>query len=293
MITKFSPLALVAALIVTLQGCGGTKTISPEEAQARRKGSLNVYDDNQVWLRSGDTSPFVAWTNDPKDIFALEIDGKIYNTKDIAKVEVLQKTRLIAVSLKSGEKITAPYLFNHPDREWDVMWHICNARKECKVGGNFYRRDPNGPIGRFLTGVYERDFRVMPERDPARELIRDSRSIPTSSDVQFLTKAEGDEVNKKIAGLSQQWAKIVQEREKKQVEKQLAFQAQERAIEAEAVQVRKTLRIGARTNCGQVFEIRLPMIGVQTTLGMQYIDISRLYGPSANCRFVNGQYVGR
>lgn len=286
-------MAVVAAVIVTLQGCGGTKTISPEAAQARLKSSLNVYDDNQVWFRSGGTSPFVAWTNDPKDILALQIDGKIYNTKDISRIEIIEKERKISVSLRSGEKITAPYLSNKPDREWDVMWHICDASKACKVGGNFYRRDPNGRIGRFLTGVYERDFRVVPERDPTRELIKDDRSIPTSSDVQFLTRAQGDEVNEKIAGLSQQWEKIVQAREKKQAEKQLAFQAQERAIEAEAIQMRNHLRVGARTNCGQVFEIRSPMIGVQTVVGMQFIDISRLYGPSANCRFVNGQYVGR
>lgn len=293
MIKKFSPVALATAVIIILQGCGGTKVITPEEAQARLKGSLNVYEDNQVWFRSGGNSPFVAWTKDAKDIFALEIDGKIYNTKDIHKIEIIEKTKQISVSLKSGEKITAPYLFNNPSREWDVMWHICNARKECKVGGNFYRRDPNGPIGRFLTGIYEGDFRRTPERDPAKELIDDSRSIPTSSNVQFLTKLEAEKVNEKIAGLSQQWGQIVQNREKKQAEKQLAFEAQERKIEAEAIQMRNKLRVGVQTNCGQVFEIRSPMIGVQTIVGMQFIDISRLYGPSANCRFVNGQYVGR
>lgn len=117
MITKFLPVAIATAVIVTLQGCAGKKIIPPEEVQARLKGSLNVYEDNQVWFRSGGSSPFVAWTKDPKDIFALEIDGKIYNTKDISKIEIIEKSKQISVSLKSGEKITAPYLFNHPNRD--------------------------------------------------------------------------------------------------------------------------------------------------------------------------------
>ncbi|MBB3221127.1 hypothetical protein [Pseudoduganella umbonata] len=60
----------------------------------------------------------------------------------------------------------------------------------------------------------------------------------------------------------------------------------------EAEVMRKTINIGTRTNCGQVFEIKRPMVGVQTIIGMQYIDISQLWGASANCYFRNGVYVG-
>jgi len=279
-----------AAATLILQGCGGTKVIPPEEVQARLKSTLNVYEDNQVWFRSGGN---VSWTNDPKDIFALEIEGKIYNTKDINKIEIVEKTSEIVVLLKSGERIVARNYFNDSKREWDVMWHICNARKECEVGGNFYRGHPNGPIGKYLTSVYESNFSRTPERDPAGDIIKDSRSIPTNSNVQFLTRADGEAVDQKIAALSERWAKIVHDRQQKQAEIRQATQEQERRIEAEAIKVRANLRVGSQTNCGQVFEIRSPMAGVQTIVGMQFIDVSRLYGPSANCRFVNGQYVGR
>jgi hypothetical protein len=55
--------------------------------------------------------------------------------------------------------------------------------------------------------------------------------------------------------------------------------------------MRKSIKIGDTTNCGAVFDVRLPMIGVQTSAGIQYIALKRLYGRSAPCRFVNGQYV--
>lgn len=64
-------------------------------------------------------------------------------------------------------------------------------------------------------------------------------------------------------------------------------------IENNARDMRKHVRIGTQTNCGQVFDVRLPMVGVQTMVGSQYIDISKLYGPDANCNFKNGVYAGR
>jgi hypothetical protein len=64
-------------------------------------------------------------------------------------------------------------------------------------------------------------------------------------------------------------------------------------IENEAVEMRKTIRVGTHTNCGPVFDVRLPMIGVQTAIGMQFIEVTRLYGASADCHFENGIYQGR
>lgn len=80
--------------------------------------------------------------------------------------------------------------------------------------------------------------------------------------------------------------------EQRQEEEQLRLLANKR-IEDNASSMRKRVRIGTQTNCGQVFDVRLPMVGVQTMRGTQYIDISKLYGPDADCNFVNGVYVGR
>jgi hypothetical protein len=62
--------------------------------------------------------------------------------------------------------------------------------------------------------------------------------------------------------------------------------------EDDAVAIRKAVRIGAETNCGTVFDVRLPMVGIQTSNGMQYIRLDRLYAAGAGCVFQNGQYVG-
>ena len=64
-------------------------------------------------------------------------------------------------------------------------------------------------------------------------------------------------------------------------------------IEDGAVEMRKTIRVGTHTNCGPVFDVRLPMIGVQTAIGMQFIELTRLYGASADCHFENGMHQGR
>lgn len=33
--------------------------------------------------------------------------------------------------------------------------------------------------------------------------------------------------------------------------------------------MRKSIKVGTHTNCGPIFDVRLPMSGVQTTSGMQ------------------------
>jgi hypothetical protein len=51
----------------------------------------------------------------------------------------------------------------------------------------------------------------------------------------------------------------------------------------ETTTMRQNIKVGGYTNCGQVFDVRLPMIGVQTPAGKRYIDISRLYAPTEPC----------
>lgn len=67
----------------------------------------------------------------------------------------------------------------------------------------------------------------------------------------------------------------------------------EEAFESEALTMRQTIKVGTQTNCGQVFDVRLPMVGVQTAIGIQYIEVNRLYIPGRSCTFVNGVYQGR
>jgi hypothetical protein len=56
--------------------------------------------------------------------------------------------------------------------------------------------------------------------------------------------------------------------------------------------MRKHTHVGTMTNCGEVFDVRLPMVGVQTIENAQFIDVSRLYMPATDCLFANGVYAG-
>jgi hypothetical protein len=71
-----------------------------------------------------------------------------------------------------------------------------------------------------------------------------------------------------------------------------AAKNREDVIESEDFTMRQTIKVGTQTNCGQVFDVRLPMVGVQTPVGIQYIEVNRLYSPGRGCTFVNGVYQG-
>ncbi len=70
---------------------------------------------------------------------------------------------------------------------------------------------------------------------------------------------------------------------------QNAFQ---RRLEADTRQMRRHVKVGTITNCGPVFDVRLPMVGVQTADGMQFIALNSLYSPDVGCSFDNGVYAG-
>ena len=290
---KIGSLVVAGLTVMLLQACGGPKNLTPEEKEARQKATLNVYEDNRVWFKAGGNSPFYAWTKDPAKAFALMINGRIYNAKDISTISVSSEnhSQTISVLLKSGETIKDSYKYG----TWNVMWLICNAQKECPTEGSFYTSTPNSNIGKFLNSVHQNT--LTPNRDwgyQRPELITDSRSIPTGGGlISFLTEAQGLQIQNKFGDEGKQWAKVQEEKAQQHEVKRLALEARAREIENEAVELRKRIRVGAKTNCGQVFELRLPMVGVQTIHGVQFIDLSRLYGPSAECRFRNGQYVGR
>ncbi|TCS32923.1 hypothetical protein EDC30_11934 [Paucimonas lemoignei] len=65
-----------------------------------------------------------------------------------------------------------------------------------------------------------------------------------------------------------------------------------RRAEQQVALFRKSVQVGTWTNCGQIYDMRKPMAGVQTMVGQQYIDINRLYPPQYICRFLNGVYIG-
>lgn len=119
-------------------------------------------------------------------------------------------------------------------------------------------------------------------KDDAENVVR---SIPEGELNDAYLKMYKDELDQRALAK----AKLDEQRQEEEQARLLANQR----IEDNASSMRKQVRVGTQTNCGQVFDVRLPMVGVQTMHGTQYIDISKLYGPDADCNFVNGVYVGR
>lgn len=285
--------------MVWLQGC--TVAPTPQEKAARLASTLNVYEDNRVayQARAGYQS-YWGWSVDKQAVLALEMRGQAYNARDIARVTVVEvrpsrsTTYRVTLVLKSGQSITDDVDFNGNN----VAWLACDAQKACTqrspFGSSDYRRD----LGRMLTGIHDADLmRSEPSRDPASELMKDYRAIPSAGgglrEAVFLDEPGKAELAAKLDRLDERWKQVLQRREQQQAADRAARQAREEAIQKEAAQMRAHVRIGTQTNCGAVFEVRLPMVGVQTMNGMQFLPLSQLYGPSASCRFVNGQYVGR
>ena len=54
---------------------------------------------------------------------------------------------------------------------------------------------------------------------------------------------------------------------------------------------RAKLKVGDKTHCGMVMEIKMPLIKIQTVVGDKWFKVDKIYPPGeANCRFVNGVY---
>jgi hypothetical protein len=110
--------------------------------------------------------------------------------------------------------------------------------------------------------------------------------------VRFLNDQEMAALQNRLDRRQLAWAQAEQDNARKRDAERAEKIARLRARERDAAEMRKHIRVGTMTNCGEVFEVRLPMVGVQTIKGMQFIDVSRLYAPTANCMFLNDQYVG-
>jgi hypothetical protein len=100
----------------------------------------------------------------------------------------------------------------------------------------------------------------------------------------------------KLAAIERERAAARAATQKRLAEEQAAAAAEERQrLTAAAIDFRKTIRVGTQTNCGPVIEVRGDLakvyFPVQNFGNEHWIEIYRLYPPSARCQFHNGQYV--
>lgn len=292
---------LAAAMVaLSLAACGTTPRtpkLTEEQKEAQRLSTLKVYDDNSVAFKfSGDSGVAAwAWSDDRDWITALELDGQLYNAKDL--VSITGKPRKIGgeteltVLFKDGRTNTSVVNYILPGRPGPAWFSCDRALKYCS-----YRQKVTGSGGSmsfvFLTeGALSNLTSTVPLGADGR-FGEARRELPAMWGGK--TEVLSDADRKKLAERVQQVAAVRAGNLKAiKDERERVAAAKAKKIADETSQLQKTVRIGSETNCGTIFDIRLPLVGVQTMIGQQYLRLDSLYGPSATCRFSNGQYVGQ
>lgn len=272
----------IIAGIILLTGCvSKPPKQTPEELAEKRQATLNIYDDNRVAVRVPRPTrypslDFWSWNDKTSEALVYSTGTEYYNALDVIKITKDQKTYVMTAHLKNGVKKT----FN--EKDFSVFW--CKANKQCS-------HDNSGA----MKAIYEMDLHGTPKRDPRYDVKtgNDAKPYMMENEIVILDSTGYEALLKRVDSMHLRWQDVRKNEAERQNRIQEEMAAKERHINDEAEQMRRTIKIGTRTNCGDVFDVRPPMIGVQTMHGTQFIRITELYGPSANCRFANGKYVGR
>lgn len=285
---KLLTIATVASLVA---GCASTSKITP----AQEKESLKVYPDNRVGflIRMSDGKTVYSYHDNPNEILAYRFyTGSQYsyiNAIDIASIASGRNSPTV-VRINDGTQ--------YKSNADSFGLYRCDTQKVCalETGGSIRYAKIKTVYTDVLSDrsisekgakpyIYE-SFPLsifLPSRTSSQEIKPQSGQLYTQMMQQLDVRMRhanhaGDELRR-------------QEHEKQT--REVALRAERmRLIEQEAKNMRANPKIGTVTNCGQIFDIRLPMVGVQTMIGIQYLKLDLLYGTSADCQFVNGQYVG-
>lgn len=261
---------------------------------------MNVYPDNSVAFKNATVGQLTYWhwTSDPDRILALKVNGKLFNAKDLVSATSVETQRnsnvyALAFEFKDGHKELAKAGF-----QFGPTWLVCDRKKVCYSESFLTESDYNKSLGDIVTAVRDMELqRTNLTQSLDVSLLKGYAGAPrvggssnSFSRLTLLGDTERDALDQRITSVERArstYAKNKQDAYDRQKREKEAF------IQEEATRMRKGVRIGTQTNCGNVFELRLPLVGVQTMYGMQYLQLSDLYGPSADCRFLNHQYVGR
>jgi len=293
---------LVFAIFLLIQGCA---TQTPMKTYEQRVSTLNIYENNIIVfeekfeekLRTPDK---FGWAGSDRSIFAVKIHGQYYNTKDLLSVRVKKGDRSepdrVVFTFKDGREIMTTYKAN-------PKWVQCDISKKCttveqSVVSADYRI---GGLG--VQSIYDRDF-FNPRSINAgletgfEETIRnDYGALPQArlgAEITFYNDAQIADFFDTMRKNEAVWKDKRQAYLKSEAAAEARGIAEVKRREIETIELRKNIRIGSRTNCGIVFDIREREIaGIQTQIGQQYIAINELHGPSSACKFHNGKYVGR
>lgn len=283
---------LTASFLVMLAGCAispsAADLIRQRDAQNRARieklettgiESLNIYQDNRVAIKYVAKNPndnVWRYVYDPKIVIAFAASEKYINARDVLKITKDYSNQSFQIHLRNGGSLVVPLdhfmiqAFSQDRQKKGIIDYF--LERDLKTNSDV-SADINAALNYgdlWKSSILEAEIYGEQKYD---ELI----SLRKVKEERFAAAKKEKEQNIREAA--------VREREHQ-------YRMQE-ALRIETEEMRKNIRIGSRTNCGEIFDVRLPMVGVQTINGIQYIRLADLYGPSQNCRFANGKYVGK
>jgi hypothetical protein len=289
-VLKFLTIAFVTSFVA---GCGSTPIITP----AQEMESLKVYPDNRVGfvIKGSGKRTVYSYHDNPNEILAYRFHTgsqySYFNAIDIASIiSDGNRNMPTVVTMNDGH--------SYKSNADSFGLFRCNTQKACSLetGGNIRYAEIKTINANVL---FDRSI----SEDSINPYIYDSfplsEFLPSRHSSTEINPKGGQLYSKLVQQLDERMrhakyaAGVIFDKKKEKQDREAVLRTERlRFIEQEAKNMRANAKIGTFTNCGQIFDIRLPMVGVQTTMGMQYLQLDLLYGQSVDCRFVNGHYDG-
>ena len=310
-------LRLIAALLgsaLLLQACATVSRGQPQKATQELTNTLNVYPDNTIAyvIQSGTNSRTRVWSTE-NVVLALKFRNRLINAKDISSMSAFSPTnermyRAVVVQLKSGEKLTEDYLKPDAYATAGPQWVACASDKACTdlVRDGLYGTPERFPgLNPFLVSISEDDVEQAGAQGESNDAAKIAQNIVLSRSLRgalpnfapTFTLKFGDV--KEISNLEPLVRSVAKSSAIPSPTSAARWQqernAQDAYLNRAVVQnatnkLRKFPTVGSGTNCGPIFEVRLPQVGVTTVDGPKFIPLADLYAPGVACHFVNGKY---
>lgn len=281
--------------LVLLLGCA-----SPTQKPAQQLPPVNIatHSDNRIALKATSSAPrkraeiHWAWMGKSTDVLGLEVDGAIYNARDIAQIRSKPNqsgSHELTIVFRDGRKIvsSAGYLYSGGEAKvFGPAWRACKSNGTCKERYPLASTNTYNNLGGLLSGLSERDLASpqvyggasdnklqnslagMLVKDPELNIVSDPSSVLAVSGALELIILIDDEylaLEKRITALRTRWAAEIPKRSKI-----LADLEQER-IDADNNAQQAAIKAG-HVNC----------VSTSYTCGGTYSDVTSL-----NCHTFN------
>lgn len=311
MMMRLTVASLTAVLL--LQACVTVSKGQPQTPTQELADSLNVYPDNSVAyiLRSGIISPRHVWSTE-NQVLAVKFRNRLINAKDISSINVFSPTDdhvyvVVTVQLRPGETLSETYLKRDAYENAGPQWVACTVNKVCAdlVRAGVYGVPESFPgMPRFLANVSESEAEQAGNNRASKDAATIAENMVVSRDlsgaipnfamkynIKFGEIREISNLEPLVRRATRAYASSPTSAARWQQEREAQDANRSRALMQYATtKLHQYPAVGAGTNCGPIFEVRLPQVGVTTIEGPKFIDLADLYAPGVGCHLVNGRY---